>query len=281
MTPILPGSAGPCRAIFRRTPPSSGPAWRAPDDGTVTRPRRRGPTTGPVLPSLLITGLLMAGIVALSPGDDMRTLRRIFGVGDERLGQAPGFRSGEGSYEFALTQRGGNEPVGYDPCRVIEVEINPEGAPDSYRHLVDTAIEHTSEATGLVFEVVGETDRRDFGMEGSFGRDPVLVAWATEDEVPKLEGDVAGLGGSAAASVGAGRLGYLTGIVVLDADAYADMPDDDGPFAQAIIDHEFGHLVGLAHVDDSGELMYADNVGVTRYGPGDLEGLARIGSISC
>lgn len=245
--------------------------------------RRRGPQTGPVFPSLLVTGLLLAGIIALSPGDDMRTFRRILGFDDERLGQAPGFQAGAGSYEFALTQRGSDQPVGYDPCRVIEIEINPESAPDSYRDLVDTAIERTSAATGLAFEVIGETDRRDFDLDSAFAREPVLVAWADEDEVPELEGDIAGLGGSSAVGSGAarGKLRFVTGIVVLDADAYGSMSDDDGPFAQAIVDHEFGHLVGLAHVDDQGELMNADNVGVTRYGPGDLEGLARIGSISC
>ena len=50
---------------------------------------------------------------------------------------------------------------------------------------------------------------------------------------------------------------------------------------QAIVDHEFGHLVGLDHVDDPGELMAEVNIGRTSYGPGDLEGLARLGAIPC
>ena len=58
----------------------------------------------------------------------------------------------------------------------------------------------------------------------------------------------------------------------------------DGPERanmQAIVDHEFGHVVGLDHVSDPGELMYQSNVGMTDYGPGDLEGMARLGSIPC
>ena len=50
---------------------------------------------------------------------------------------------------------------------------------------------------------------------------------------------------------------------------------------QAIVDHEFGHVVGLDHVHDPRELMNEDNVGLTTYGPGDREGLARLGAIDC
>ena len=244
-------------------------------------PHRRRRKVGPAVPGLLITALLLGGVVAFSPGDDMRTLRRLIGMDDERLSAVPEVEWGHGSFEFLMTQRGSKDPVGYDPCRVIEVEINPEGAPDDYRELVDTAIQRTGDASGLQFEIVGETDRRDFDLAGEVGRRPVLVAWSDEDEVPELEGDVAGLGGSVAADAGTGRLGYVTGIVVLDTDVFDGVPLFDSSADQAIIDHEFGHLVGLAHVDDPGELMYDESIGRTTYGPGDLEGLARLGGIDC
>ena len=95
------------------------------------------------------------------------------------------------------TQPGSKAPVTYDPCEVIEVQINPEGAPDDYREYVDTAIEHVSEPSGLRLEVTGETDERPSRTprttSGS-GWKPVLVAWADDEEVPALAGDVAGLG---------------------------------------------------------------------------------------
>jgi hypothetical protein len=243
-------------------------------------PTRRRRTTGAALPGLVITALLLGGIIAFSPGEDMRTVRRMIGMDDDRLGVVPEVEWGRGSFEFSMTQRGSKEPVGYDPCRVIEVEINPEGAPDDYRELVDTAIQHTSDASGLQFEVVGETDRRDFDLAPG-GRRPVLVAWSDQDEVADLEGDVAGIGGSIASDLGTGRLSYVTGIVVLDTDVFDGVPLFDSSADQAILDHEFGHLVGLAHVDDRGELMYAENLGRTTYGPGDREGLARLGGIDC
>lgn len=246
--------------------------------------RRRTPRqTGAALPGLLITAILLAAVVALSPAENFRTIRRLAGFDNERLGDVPSVTQGEGSYRFTATQRGSGEPVAYDPCRIIEVAVNPEGAPDDYDELVDTALERTSAATGLAFRRVGPTDNRDFTRHGSViaSRPPVLVAWATPDEMPDLEGDVAGIGGSAALQAGNGKLRYVTGIVVLDRDTFGDFEDDEQPFAQAIVDHEFGHLVGLDHVADPDELMNEANVGVTSYGPGDREGLARLGSVDC
>jgi hypothetical protein len=105
--------------------------------------------------------------------------------------------------------------------------------------------------------------------------------WATAGEVPDLRGKVAGIGGSAPAEDTTGRMRYVTGRVVLDADTFDRFTPRERPLAQAIVDHEFGHLVGLGHVDDPGELMFRHNVGRTTYGPGDRRGLADLGSIPC
>ena len=106
-----------------------------------------------------------------------------------------------------------------------------------------------------------------------------LKAPATADEVPELEGDVAGIGGSAATALDTRDAHYVTGQVVLDADDFGDIRNPDE--AQAIVDHEFGHLVGLDHVDDPNELMHAEHTGQTSFGPGDLEGLPILGELAC
>jgi hypothetical protein len=70
---------------------------------------------------------------------------------------------------------------------------------------------------------------------------------------------------------------------VLDIDAFSrisERPESPGA-AQAIVDHEFGHVVGLGHVKSPAELMFKENVGQRTWGPGDLEGLARLGNIRC
>lgn len=243
--------------------------------GRRPRRRRRGSALAGVFNTLVVAGVVTAGVITWHPAYELADLTSLVGVEKERLSPAPARLPGEGSYEFGMTQPGSAAPVGYDPCEEIEVVINPAGAPEQYAELVDTSVARTSAATGLTIRVVGETDNRDFTGRGP--GDPVLVAWATEDEVSELTGDIAGIGGSTALQ----RLGqatYISGIVAIDRDV---------PFwnrgqasAQVIMDHEFGHLVGLGHVADRGELMNA-TPSRDSYGPGDLEGLAELGNIPC
>jgi hypothetical protein len=141
-------------------------------------------------------------------------------------------------------------------------------------------MDHVSQASGLRFELVGTTDsRRFFDSRASWDRGPSVVGWSTEDEYDELDGDVAGVGGSTMVEL-AGRRRLTTGAVVLDIEVFEELlrtgRDDD---AQAIVDHEFGHLVGLDHVDDRGELMHRENTGRTTWGIGDREGLARLGHV--
>ena len=50
---------------------------------------------------------------------------------------------------------------------------------------------------------------------------------------------------------------------------------------QAVDLHELAHVVGLGHVAEPMELMFVDNSGQVELGPGDREGLARLGSVPC
>ncbi|WP_051551770.1 matrixin family metalloprotease [Nocardioides sp. URHA0020] len=225
--------------------------------------------------SLMVASAVLLGIAFFAPTAEMQDLRRLVGLDGDRVAVP----DGDGSYAFLQTQPQTQEPVGYDPCRTIEVEVNPDGAPKGYSRLVDTGISHTAGATGLSFERVGTTDRRP-SRSTSGQRQPVLIAWADAREVPELKGDVAGIGGSTAVEVGFRDREYVTGEIVLDTKVFDELGSRSKD-AQAIVDHEFGHLVGLDHVDDRGELMYPENSGRTTYGPGDLEGLAKLGNLPC
>ncbi|CAN5583436.1 hypothetical protein BH23ACT6_BH23ACT6_26430 [soil metagenome] len=237
--------------------------------------RSEGSALSGVFSTMVVVGAVVAGFVAWHPDYDVDTFTRIV---SDLNGEPPSAEpppSGEGSFSYALTQSDGFSPVGFDPCQPIEIVINPQDAPDDYAEMVDEAVAATSTASGLSFTVLGTTDDRNFTSRST--GDPVVVAWADSDEVPELAGDVRGLGGSTSMQQH-GERRYVSGMVVIDTNGSSF--DLGGRIAQAILDHEFGHLVGLGHVDDTGELMNPTPARLS-YGPGDLEGLGNLGSIDC
>lgn len=228
----------------------------------------------------LLTAALVSIVVAIHPGPTAARVRDVVGTGLAQVGL--GGTVGDGSYAFISTQPGGSQPVGYDPCREISVEVNPEGAPSRWRTLVDDAMDHVAEASGLTFSYAGETSSRDFGMEQPSDA-TVLVLWATAQEFPALDGRVAGVGGSSAVQRGSGRVELVRGRIALDAEAFGSLDGGGLQLAldQAVVDHELGHVVGLDHVDDTRELMNAETGRQLEWGPGDREGLAILGDLPC
>jgi hypothetical protein len=218
------------------------------------------------------------------------TVRALLGPDPHRLLPAVQAHETGGSHAFIRTGSDG-QPVTFDPCLPVRIVHNPAMAPPGARALLDEALEEVSLRTGLRLEVVGSTDERpneqraakDRGRYGT-GWSPVLLAWSTAEETPGLAGDIAGLGGSIAqAPPFTSYLRFVSGSVTLDAvDLREALEGPDGPAqVRAIVLHELAHLVGLDHVDDPGELMHPENLGRTAFGPGDIEGLARLGSGRC
>ena len=196
--------------------------------------------------------------------------------------------SGSGGFAFMASSAAG--PARYDPCRPIHLVVNDAAAPPGADAIVAPAVERVSAATGLSIVVDGPTDEpatehRPTSDPARYGRgwSPVLLAWTTPRQIPRLGGATAGLGGSSAVQDSRGRLVYVTGTV------YLDGPDLSAALARphgraqvtAIVLHELGHLVGLDHVSSPDELMFRSNVGRTSYGPGDLRGLALLGQGAC
>ena len=201
------------------------------------------------------------------------------------LGTPPRVPTGLGTFELMMRQPDDpTRPVTYDPCRPIEYQVNDALAPDGGEQVVSRAVEVVSRATGLVFEYAGPTDRTE--PPGIWGgqRGPVVIAWTTPEAAPALTGPTAGLGGSTARTHRfSGDLEYVTGGVLLDSPAIAEVLGRPGGsrLARALVVHELGHVVGLAHVDDPDELMAEENSGLLTLGPGDREGLALLGSGRC
>ena len=181
----------------------------------------------------------------------------------------------EGPHAFLHTGSAG-QPLAY-PCAPIHYVVSTQHAPDDFEQVVHGAIGLMSEASGYTFAYDGPTTDRDFDAHLVPGRaGPVLIGFAGSGEVPGLAGDVAGR----AASVPAGDgVHYSTGAIMLDAGYYAGVDDLDQ--RRAVVLHELGHVLGLHHVEDDGELMARDGSGRTDFGPGDLAGLRALHEASC
>lgn len=237
---------------------------------------------------------MVLGVVTVATATMLRTEYGVTigldGVhGPERLLDPVAAAGPGGSHAFMMEDRG--RPVTYNPCRPIDIVVNDASAPPHAARLVDEAVASVERATGLRLRVIGTTDEppaehRPNRQGDRYGDRwaPVLLAWTKPDQEPRLEGDIAGIGGSVPVSTGmSGDLRYVTGIVFLDGPQLRRLlPQVAGwERARAIVMHELGHLVGLAHVDDPMELMGEQNMIPIDFGSGDLEGLAALGNGSC
>lgn len=232
--------------------------------------------------ALIVLALVLA-VVLIHPADAFRSLRRTLGMSPERVLPAPTPPPRGGDFVFAMTQAGSTDPVGWDPCETIRYSVNPDGEPPGGRELIERALERTSAVTGLAFEDAGDTDRRPFtGQFVSAGGRPVVIGWDDASRVPELAGAVAGLGGASAPDDTSSHRYYVTGGIVLDTEAFTHAAIAQSPrVMEALVTHEVAHLVGLGHVNEPMELMFGTNDGQTEFGPGDLTGLAILGSLPC
>jgi hypothetical protein len=195
-----------------------------------------------------------------------------------------------GNHAFAAMQPDGVGPVAWSPCRPIHYVVRAQGSPANGAELIATSVARISAASGLQFVDDGLTDEapsadRDAYEPELYGKRwaPVLIAWSTPEETPALAGETVGVGGSAPVTR-AGLSVYVTGSVTLDA------PDMEGLLAgpngtnnaYGVITHELGHVLGLDHVDDPGELMNPRaSAALSTLQPGDLAGLAELGTGAC
>ncbi len=201
----------------------------------------------------------------------------VFVASDDAASAEERTAPGGGTYAFIATQPDSDEPVTYDPCRPLEVVVNDRLAPSDGEAILLDAITEVQTATGLELRVVGTTDTEPFSDDvPDDGAQTVQVSWSDPDELDDLDGNVAGVGGSAYAGDGDG-LWYIGGEVALD----APQLDDLGPEATTgVLMHELAHVLGLDHVDDRGELMHPSSPR-TEWGPGDLVGLEQLGAGRC
>jgi hypothetical protein len=187
------------------------------------------------------------------------------------------------SYAWSVTEPSG-DPVTWSTC-TIDFQINPAGAPDGALEDVLAAAERIQAASGITLNYLGTTDTapaREWVTRAPLdGSRPVLVAWV-DPESGLLNADNGGK--TTLGHIGTpGQQHFMAGLIVFNAtlDARRD-PGFTHPRARgAVYQHEFAHLVGLGHVDDTDQLMYPHNGYRIDLGAGDLAGLAEIGARTC
>ena len=285
-------------ATGRATPPDPWRSWAPTEPRRAARRRNWTGVGGAVLVVAIVVlgaagtrfGLFAdpAAIAGVSAAPDMPTPGT--DSSDDPLGTPLTPPAAGGSYDFVQHQADGLTPVGYDPCRPVHYVVRPDNAPIGGEELIDSAVARVSEVTGLQFVDDGATDEDLTDQRAPFQPDrygdrwaPVLITWETVAEQPDFAADVAGLGGSQAVSVGDGPGVYVTGNVELDAAGFAEFLTwpNGAAVARAIVLHELGHVVGLDHVNDPSQLMYASASQVLDFGGGDLAGLAQLGAGAC
>jgi hypothetical protein len=203
---------------------------------------------------------------------------------------APLFRSGEGEEGpgfFFLDRTDQGLPTRWNPCAPIRYVVNASLAPDGSIADVHEAIGRISAATGIVFQYEGPTDEEATAYREPIQPDrygdrwaPVLIAWAdpATSDIPFENDRHVAAGVAVPVPPPWFEDVYVSGWIALNAEdpnlPGFDLPGQQGP----VLLHELGHLMGLGHVNTVGEIMHPSGGGVVDLGPGDLEGLRRLGA---
>lgn len=208
-----------------------------------------------------------------------------FGDPDYRGPGQPAPVAPAGSYAFLYPN--GGEPLAWPRCRPIYVVANPDGIPASERaefgRMLEHALAEISEASDQDWVHVGATAHRAADQNT---RRPVLgvvtisfmsapdpndqaSAWAVVQPMPDPV---------------SGGVHLMTGVVNLNAQRLVnDMGGQVTPLMATTLMHELGHIAGLEHVEDPGQLMHGyyalpREPAFEEYRDGDQAGLARVGS---
>lgn len=191
------------------------------------------------------------------------------------------------TYRFWRTHPSTGQPFTWPRCRPVYVVANPAGIPsgehDEFVAMLEHALDALSEATDQDWVHVGRTDHR--AADENTTRDlrgAVTVSFMTApDPTDKASAWAVPRPGVDPLT---GAVHFVTGVVNLNAQRLVgDFDGEVTPLVATTLMHELGHIAGLDHVSDPGQLMHdyyalPDVPRYEEYRAGDRAGLARVGS---
>lgn len=198
------------------------------------------------------------------------------------------FRShpAEGKPAYAFLHSVNGIPTAQSSCRPVPVAIYPAGGPPDAEQLVREAVAKLRSATGLDIVVTGvfggHAPNWNFERAPLLPDDPISVSWQDGRAIADLTDEVAGMGGSRVVTSPMGTPYLISGTIALSREFFAGLAaKGDHDKALGVLLHEFGHVLGLDHVESRRELMYPSATGRGSFGPGDLQGLRLLGQGPC
>lgn len=242
---------------------------------------------GPVRRMAVILAVLLPVLVSI-----LGLVWAVTGGRDQRVADA--FPAGDAAIErleegaFALWSRNDDGlAVRWNACEPIRWVFNPVGAPLGAVDQLQVAMARITAETGLDFQYEGETTEAPRRDREPWQPDrypperwaPVLISWRTAEttDAPLTANDRAV---AIPVAVGVpGARAFVTAQVIFNRDLAGTPGFADRRWSIGItMLHELLHVVGLQHVDDTGEIMFPFPVfGDNDFGPGDLVGMRELG----
>jgi hypothetical protein len=187
-----------------------------------------------------------------------------------------------GAYKVAQSNADGSA-VRWNPCSPIRLVVNLAGAPSFTLAEVNRAVSAIESASGLDLVYAGTTSERptarptrDPARYGT-GWSPILISFASATEFPFGSPAASGYGQAVPVVDSSGKRQYVTGQVVLRPGGWTEGVTSANPLS-LMLRHELGHVLGLAHVSLTTEIMGTGGNGSARdWGTGDKEGLRVVG----